>query len=164
MFCESGKGASASRKWRTAAIRNAGSALISVGLYTLLVSVRSTCTDVHRTLTIEAGARADEVRTVPRELTRYRGDRVILVASSYHTRRVKILWHAFALRLLDSFAIDWITCEPGILDRAAQIKNGARISVADSWIGATASVYGATLVHKDPEFEPLRDIPQEMLS
>ena len=69
-----------------------------------------------------------------------------------------------ALRLLDSFAIDWITCEPGILDRAAQIKNGARISVADSWIGATASVYGATLVHKDPEFEPLRDIPQEMLS
>jgi len=69
-----------------------------------------------------------------------------------------------ALRLLDSFAIDWITCEPGILDRAAQIKSGGRISVADSWIGATASVYGATLVHKDPEFEPLRDIPQEMLS
>ena len=37
---------------------------------------------------------ADEVRTVARELTRYGGDRVILVTSSYHTRRVKILWHA----------------------------------------------------------------------
>jgi len=69
-----------------------------------------------------------------------------------------------ALRLLDSCAIDWISCEPGILDRAARIKSAGRISVADSWIGATAVVYAATLVHKDSEFEPLQDIPQEMLS
>ena len=45
---------------------------------------------------------------------------------------------------------------------ATQIKS-AGISLADSWIGATALVYGATLVHKNPEFEPLADIPQEML-
>ena len=69
-----------------------------------------------------------------------------------------------ALRLVDSFDIDWISCEPHILERAAQIKSGGRISVADSWIGATAVVYAATLVHKDPEFEVLKDIPQEVLT
>ena len=69
-----------------------------------------------------------------------------------------------ALRLVDSFAIDWVSCEPDILERAAQIKCAGRISVADSWIGATALVYAATLVHKDPEFEPLQDIPQEVLT
>ena len=68
-----------------------------------------------------------------------------------------------ALRLVDSFAIDWVPCEPGILERAAQIKSAGRISVADSWIGATALVYAAVLVHKDPEFGPLQDIPQEVL-
>src|SRR2546422_10128263 len=51
-----------------------------------------------------------------------------------------------ALRLLDSFAIDWITCEPGILDRAPHIQTGARISLAASWIGATASASRATFV------------------
>lgn len=68
-----------------------------------------------------------------------------------------------ALRLIDSFAIQWISCEPDILERASQIKSSGRISVADSWIGATAAVYGATLVHKDPEFEPFTDILQEAL-
>ena len=35
---------------------------------------------------------AEEVRTVARGLDRFGGDRVILVTSSYHTRRVKSLW------------------------------------------------------------------------
>src|SRR5438094_1162953 len=133
MFCESGKGASASRKWRTAAIRNAGSALISVGLYTVLVSVRSTCTDVHRTLTIEAGARADEVRTVPRELTRYRGDRVILVASSYHTRRVKILWHAFVGKYPE--AVVRYTPDDPVQPRRWWSNSADVAAVSHEWLG-----------------------------
>jgi predicted nucleic acid-binding protein len=68
-----------------------------------------------------------------------------------------------ALRLIDSFAIKWVSCEPDILEMASQIKTSGRISVADSWIGATAIVYGATLVHKDPEFEYFQAISQEML-
>jgi predicted nucleic acid-binding protein len=68
-----------------------------------------------------------------------------------------------ALRLVDSFAIHWVSCEPQILETAAQIKASGRISVADSWIGATAIVHRATLLHKDPEFEPFKDIPQEAL-
>lgn len=38
---------------------------------------------------------------------------------------------------------------------AARIKAGHKLSVADAWIAATAERLGATLVHKDPEFEPL---------
>jgi len=37
---------------------------------------------------------ADEVRTVARELKSTGGDRVILITSKYHTRRVKVIWHA----------------------------------------------------------------------
>jgi ribonuclease VapC len=38
---------------------------------------------------------------------------------------------------------------------AARIKAGHKLSVADAWIAATAERLGATLVHKDYEFEPL---------
>ena len=69
-----------------------------------------------------------------------------------------------ALRLVDSFEIEWVSCQPDILERAAQIKSAGRISVADSWIAATAAFHAATLVHKDPEFEPLEEIPQELLT
>lgn len=41
---------------------------------------------------------------------------------------------------------------------AARIKAGHKLSVADAWIAATAERLGATLVHKDPEFEPLAKI------
>lgn len=68
-----------------------------------------------------------------------------------------------ALRLLDSFAVEWVSCEPEILEIAARIKAHGKLSVADCWIGATAIAHGATLVHKDPEFEPFEEIPQEVL-
>ena len=68
-----------------------------------------------------------------------------------------------ALRLMDSFAVQWVSCDPDILETASRIKTQGRISVADSWIGATAVVHKAILVHKDPEFEPFRDILQEVL-
>ena len=63
-----------------------------------------------------------------------------------------------ALRLMDSFSIEWIGCEAAILEKAAQIKSLGGISVADSWIAATASLFAATLVHKDPEFASCSDI------
>lgn len=68
-----------------------------------------------------------------------------------------------ALRLMDSFAVEWIACDANILEIAARIKAHGKLSVADSWIGATAIAYSATLVHKDPEFEPFKEIPQEIL-
>jgi predicted nucleic acid-binding protein len=68
-----------------------------------------------------------------------------------------------ALRLIDSFAIRWVSCEPAILEIASEIKAAGRISVAESWIGATAVLHNATLVHKDPEFESFPRISQELL-
>jgi predicted nucleic acid-binding protein len=68
-----------------------------------------------------------------------------------------------ALRLVDSFALERVSCEADILEIASRIKAQGRISVADSWIGATAVAHRATLVHKDPEFSPLKEIPQELL-
>jgi predicted nucleic acid-binding protein len=68
-----------------------------------------------------------------------------------------------ALRLIDSFAVDWITCDREILEKAAEIKSTRRISLAESWIAATAIVHTAMLVHKNPEFESFKEIPQEML-
>ncbi len=41
---------------------------------------------------------------------------------------------------------------------AAKIKAAHRLSVADAWVAATAERLGATLVHKDPEFEALAKI------
>lgn len=40
---------------------------------------------------------------------------------------------------------------------ASELKAQHRISVADSWIIATAITRNATLVHKDPEFDALSD-------
>jgi len=46
---------------------------------------------------------------------------------------------------------------------ASRIKSAGRISVGDSWIGATAVVHKAVLVHKDSEFEAFTEIQQEVL-
>ena len=68
-----------------------------------------------------------------------------------------------ALRLMDSFAIEWVGCEPQILESAAYVKSRGGLSVADSWIAGTALRHGATLVHKDPEFDKFKDLTQESL-
>ena len=68
-----------------------------------------------------------------------------------------------ALRLIDSFPIEWVSCGPEILETAARLKAQGKLSVADSWIGATAMVREATLIHKDPEFRNFKEIPQEFL-
>ena len=68
-----------------------------------------------------------------------------------------------ALRLIDSFPIEWVSCEPEILEMAARLKAQGKLSVADGWIGATAMVREAALIHKDPEFRNFKEIPQEFL-
>ncbi len=68
-----------------------------------------------------------------------------------------------ALRLVDSFNIEWVSCEPDILEIASRLKARGGLSLADSWIGATALSREATLIHKDPEFSKFKEIPQEVL-
>ncbi|HEY2388933.1 MAG TPA: PIN domain-containing protein [Candidatus Binatia bacterium] len=68
-----------------------------------------------------------------------------------------------ALRLLDAAGVEWVSCEPEILDAAAALKASGGLSVADAWIAATASTREAILVHKDPELARARTVRQERL-
>jgi predicted nucleic acid-binding protein len=70
---------------------------------------------------------------------------------------------AAAIRLLDSIGVTWVSCDDAILKEAARIKAGGRLSVADAWIAATAALYDAVLVHKDPEFTRVPQVDQERL-
>ena len=45
-----------------------------------------------------------------------------------------------------------------IFEKAIEIKATKSLSVCDSWIIATAMALGSTLVHKDPEFEQVKDM------
>jgi len=58
-----------------------------------------------------------------------------------------------SMRHLPALRID---VDDEILSLAAELKASHRISVADSWIIATAISRNAVLVHKDPEFEAVR--------
>jgi len=59
--------------------------------------------------------------------------------------------------------VEWVHESPTLLERAASIKASHPLSLADAWIAATALELGATLVHKDPEFENLPDLIEERL-
>ena len=69
-----------------------------------------------------------------------------------------------AVRLVDSFPVEWVGCEPGILDRSARVKSAGGLSVADAWIAATAMEREGVLVHCDPEFENVPDLREERIA
>ena len=54
-----------------------------------------------------------------------------------------------------SLPIEWIHENRTLLEKAAEIKAVHQLSLADAWIAATATLQGALLVHKDPEFATL---------
>lgn len=68
-----------------------------------------------------------------------------------------------AYRQCLSLPINWLHESPELLELAATIKACFPLSLADAWIAAAAQHLNATLVHKDPEFERLTTIQQELL-
>lgn len=60
-------------------------------------------------------------------------------------------------RSLRFLPVERVDVTDAILALASELKANHRISVADSWIIATAIDRNAVLVHKDPEFEALSD-------
>lgn len=68
-----------------------------------------------------------------------------------------------AIGMVDTFNIEWISCEKEILDCAALLKSRGGLSVADCWIAATAITRGAILLHKDPEFSRITQLRQQFL-
>ena len=59
------------------------------------------------------------------------------------------------LLLVRALAVTELPLNDALIVPAARFKARYKISVADAWIAATAVVHNLTLVHKDPEFEPL---------
>jgi len=62
-----------------------------------------------------------------------------------------------------SLPIVWIHESTELLEQASAIKANYQLSLADAWIAASAVLQGACLVHKDPEFEVIDSIEQELL-
>jgi ribonuclease VapC len=61
------------------------------------------------------------------------------------------------LLLVRALPVTELPLEDALVLPAARFKARYKISVADAWIAATASVHNLTLVHKDPEFDRLKD-------
>jgi len=64
---------------------------------------------------------------------------------------------------LQALPIQWVPVSDGLLEQAAAFKAGHSLSVADAWIAAAARQEGAVLVHQEPEFRTLAQIPQQWL-
>jgi predicted nucleic acid-binding protein len=60
-------------------------------------------------------------------------------------------------RSLSLLPVTRVDVDDTLLLTASELKAQHKISVADSWIIATAIMRNATLVHKDPEFAALSD-------
>ncbi len=57
------------------------------------------------------------------------------------------------LAYLQKLPVTRVDVNDELIALAARMKGTYRLSLADAWILATAKQLGATLVHKDPEFE-----------
>lgn len=68
-----------------------------------------------------------------------------------------------AYEQLQALPIDWLEATEPLLLSAAELKASHRLSMADAWIAAAALQCGATLVHNDPEFQPIAGLDQEWL-
>jgi predicted nucleic acid-binding protein len=61
------------------------------------------------------------------------------------------------IRSLSFLPLIRVDVDDDLLMAASELKAQYKISVADSWILATAITRNAVLVHKDPEFDALTD-------
>lgn len=68
-----------------------------------------------------------------------------------------------AYEQLKALPLHWVEASEPLLEQAASIKARYSLSLADAWIAAAAQQVGATLLHKDPEFRAVVDLPQEWL-
>ena len=59
---------------------------------------------------------------------------------------------------LDLLPLEIIWVNKDIFEKAIEIKATKNLSVCDSWIIATAILTGSVLIHKDPEFEQVKDL------
>lgn len=105
---------------------------------------------------------ADRVRRLLREGERKR-TRVLLSFMTFMEAYYRIWQKAGREKAEEVFSlmgvlpIERIDISENLIRLAGEVKALFNLSVADAWIAATAIQQEATLVHKDPEFEQLRD-------
>ena len=58
--------------------------------------------------------------------------------------------------------IVWVHDSTGLLKRAAALKAGHSLSLADAWIAAAALEQGAVLIHKDPKLRVVGVAQEEL--
>ena len=80
-----------------------------------------------------------------------------MIYISHQEKGEEVALRRYAMIKQINATILWNADEP-ILLTAAKLKAGRRLSFADSIIAATAIQHNATLLHKDPEYEPLQDV------
>ncbi len=61
------------------------------------------------------------------------------------------------LLLVRALPVTELPLEDSLIVPAAKLKARYKVSVADAWIAATAEVHNLILIHKDPEFERLKE-------
>ena len=66
-----------------------------------------------------------------------------------------------ALAKAKAWRIMWHHSDEALCGEAARLKAAHKISFADAFVAATAKLLGATLVHKDPEFNALAAIVKQ---
>ena len=64
---------------------------------------------------------------------------------------------------LRSLPILWVHSDRALYSAAAKLKAGHRISFADAFVAAATLRFDATLVHRDPEFLPLRPMLKQLV-
>ena len=68
-----------------------------------------------------------------------------------------------AYEQLKALPLHWVEASEPLLEQSASIKACHSLSLADAWIAAAAQQVGAALLHKDPEFRAVANLPQEWL-
>lgn len=103
---------------------------------------------------------ADEVKEIL--LLAKKGEREVFVSFMTFMELLYRIWKLFGEHqakkiylLLRGLPVHEINQSEGLLVTAARLKANYPISVADSWIAATAFSTDSILVHKDPEMERL---------
>ena len=61
------------------------------------------------------------------------------------------------LALVKAWPLEWVYPDEKVLLQAGRLKASHRLSLADALVAAVARMQAATLVHKDPELDALRD-------
>ncbi|MDO8673977.1 MAG: PIN domain-containing protein [Dehalococcoidia bacterium] len=89
---------------------------------------------------------------------------IALMETHYHLLRQLGPEEAIAaIGAIELLPVEIIESDQAWRGKAAEIKAEGRLSLADAWIAALAYLLDARLVHKDPEFDRLVDLPMVRL-